>query len=1513
MKKSDLLRTSAPKAEGLYDPSFEHDACGVGFVCQINGQGSHEVIEHGLEVLRNLDHRGARGCDPCTGDGAGILVSMPDKFLRREMAKQNVHLPPVGNYAASTIFLPPNDKHRLQHEILLEKIVSDFDVEILGWRDVPVNSDCLGTISCACEPRIRQIFMGMRPSFFNKNDFERRLYLIRQRYENLAESLDLQGNDYSYITALSTNRMVYKGMLTTDQLYEYFPDLQDPDFESHLALVHSRFSTNTFPSWALAHPYRYLAHNGEINTLRGNRNWMRARAGGLRSKVFGDELNKMFPIFSESQSDSATFDSALQFLVVNGRPLHHAVLMLIPEAWENHEQMDEDLKAFYEYHACLMEPWDGPAAVAFSDGTSIGAVLDRNGLRPARYVETTDGLVVMASEVGALRIEPERVKRKWRLQPGKIFLVDTKAGRIVDDEEIKRALINQRPWRRWLEENTMTLEDLPPQKTAAAPTAEQLLSLQHAFGYTREDVRLLVTPMALQAKEAIGSMGNDAPLACLSDQSQLLYNYFKQLFAQVTNPPLDAIREELVTSLYSYLGSEGNLLDEVSENCQMLRLDCPVLNNDELERVRNNKVPHLQTRTISILFSADRGAEGLKEGLDRVREEAVKAVDQGMSNIILSDRGVNRENVAIPSLLACGAVHHHLIRQGTRSKVSVVMESGEAREVHHFCLLVGYGASAVNPYLAFETIADLYSQGTFETDKTLEELQRNYITAVNKGILKVASKMGISTVQSYRGAQIFEAIGLSRALVDEFFTNTTSRIDGVGLDVIGEECLMRHRRAYPPVNVQVPVLDSGGTYQWRQDGEFHSWNPDTIANLQHSSRTKSYELYQEFAKSVNDENKHLATLRGLMKFKKRSKPIPLEEVEPAKEIVKRFCTGAMSLGAISPEAHENLAKAMNFLGGKSNSGEGGEDPKRFVDERRSAIKQVASGRFGVTAEYLANADEIQIKMAQGAKPGEGGQLPGHKVNQMIAKVRYSTPGVGLISPPPHHDIYSIEDLAQLIHDLKNANPRARISVKLVSEVGVGTVAAGVSKAKADHILISGDGGGTGASPLTSIKHAGIPWELGLAETQQILVMNDLRSRVAIQVDGQMKTGRDVAIGALLGGEEFGFSTAPLIATGCIMMRVCHLNTCPVGVATQDETLRKKFKGTPDHVINYFFFVAEELREIMAEIGLRKVDDMIGRTDLLEFAPSMKHWKANGLDFSAILHRPKVAKSVHPRCTMKQDHGLDRALDNKLLQLAKPALENKRPVEDRIAIYNTNRTVGTILSGEIAKRYGNEGLPEDTIQFTFDGSAGQSFGAFLSRGVTFRLIGDSNDYLGKGLSGGRIIVHPPEKSRFEAEKNIIAGNVICYGATSGEVYLRGVVGERFCVRNSGVHAVVEGTGDHGCEYMTGGRVVVIGPTGRNFAAGMSGGIAYIHDPNDHFPELCNMGMVDLETPDHGEDEDTIRRMLENHVRYTGSPVAEGLLKNWKESFSHFIKVMPRDYRRVLDEMAKQAKQAEGAIS
>jgi glutamate synthase domain-containing protein 2/glutamate synthase domain-containing protein 1/glutamate synthase domain-containing protein 3 len=1523
---------STPRAQGLYLPEYDRDSCGFGFIAHIKNKPTHDIVDKALTMLENMEHRGACGCEADSGDGAGILVATPDKFFRREAKRLGFSLPKKGEYAVAMLFLPRVDlAARAECESKLKEVLNHYDMKVIGWRDVPVNDKACGPTPRSMMPVIRQAFVQPTEGFYNRADFNRRLYLIRQQVENWVEygPAKQASKDVFYVNLMSTNRMVYKGMLTAHQLRQFYPDLSDPDFESAFAMVHSRFSTNTFPSWRLAHPFRYLAHNGEINTLRGNRNWMRSRYGTLKSDAFGDELNKLFPILSDTASDSATLDNTLQFLSVNGRSLEHAVLMLIPEAWQNNHLMDAELKAFYEYHACMMEPWDGPAGVAFTDGTKIGAVLDRNGLRPARYYVTRDDLVIMASEAGVLPVPPSQIAKKWRLQPGRMLLIDLEKQKIIDDEKIKSALVDKRPWKKWVEENLVALEDLPESVGTgnSQPTTDpsSLLQMQHTFGYTTEDLKLLMYPMASTGQEAIGSMGTDTPLACLSDKPQLLFSYFKQLFAQVTNPPLDAIREELVTSLNTYLGRAGNLLAEEPENAKLIKLKQPILTSAEVAKLKSLDSDGMRGATLSTLFKVSEGEDGLKAALDALLASATDAVNNGATVLILSDRGVGMDLAPIPSLLACGAVHHHLIRQGIRTNTSLVIESGEPREAHHFCCLLGYGAGAVNPYLALETIADLHHDAFFPADLSLESAIKNYIKAANKAILKVASKMGISTVQSYRAAQIFEAIGLGRELIDNYFTSTASRIGGVGLEVIARESLMRHRRAFPPIAVQTEdMLDAGGQYQWRRDGEYHMWNPISVAKLQQAVRFErsvsgdptsrddrtpsmfredAWKAFKEYSKSIDDESRNRATIRGLLQFRFASEPIPLDEVEPASEIVKRFATGAMSFGSISKEAHETLAVAMNRIGGRSNSGEGGEDAIRFKRDadgswRRSAIKQVASGRFGVTSEYLVNADQLQIKIAQGAKPGEGGQLPGHKVDEYIAKVRHSTPGVGLISPPPHHDIYSIEDLAQLIHDLKNANPSADVSVKLVSEVGVGTIAAGVAKAKADHILISGDGGGTGASPLTSLKHCGLPWELGLAETQQVLVLNGLRGRVRIQSDGQMKTGRDVCIAAMLGAEEVGFSTGPLIAAGCVMMRVCHLNTCPVGIATQDPELRKKFTGTPEHVVNFMFMVAEEARRVMAQMGFRTFDEMVGRVDRLEFADVSEHWKARYLNLDAILFQPTPMPGDTIHRTMKQDHGLQFAMDLELIKLAGPALDAQTPVRAQMLIRNTNRTVGTMLSGEVAKRFGYAGLPDDTLHFKFTGSAGQSFGAFLSKGITLELEGESNDYLGKGLSGGRIVAYPPADAAFKPELNIIAGNVICYGAISGEIYLRGVVGERFCVRNSGANAVVEGVGDHGCEYMTGGRVVVLGPTGRNFAAGMSGGIAYVYDDLGQFEKLVNKEMVETGPLEDTDDEATIKRLLENHATFTGSTRAKDVLANWDRESRYFVKVMPTDYRKVV---------------
>ena len=1496
-----------PPKQGLYDPQFEKDSCGVGFVANMDGTRSNHIVRQALEVLTNLRHRGACGCDPESGDGAGITLQVPHEFLAEKCGEIGIELPGTGQYGVGMVFLPPNPEHRQFCEQVLERIIQEEGQRTLGWRDVPVDSSAIGSVAHEAEPVIRQVFIAKSP-FLDAHQFERKLYVIRRRATTTIEAAVMEDVGFFYIVSLSSRTLIYKGQLMAKQMATFFLDLNDTSIKSGLALVHSRFSTNTFPSWRLAHPFRYLAHNGEINTLRGNRNWMRARSATLASEVYGDDLKKLFPIVTETGSDSATLDNALEFLIQGGRSLPHAMMMLIPEAWSKNIGMDADKKGFYEYHACLMEPWDGPAAVAFTDGISIGAVLDRNGLRPARYLVTKNNLVVMASEVGVLDIPADEVLYKGRLQPGKLFLVDTEQGRIVDDSELKTSISRQKPYREWVEANKIDFASLPEPTSVPQSSRHALLQRQQLFGYTVEDLRILMAPMAKDGEEAIGSMGTDTPLAVLSNQSQLLYNYFKQLFAQVTNPPIDSIREEMVMSVESYIGSESNLLAETPEHCRMLKLECPILTDFELAKIREIAVGSFRAVTIPMTFPVGQGERGLEASLKGLCQKASEAVATGASILILSDRNADAEHAPMPSLLATSAVHHHLIREGTRTKAGLVVESGEAREVMHFALLIGYGAGAINPYLAFETMADMVHQDLFSGEVTVEKASKNYVKSINKALLKIIAKMGISTIQSYRGAQIFEAIGLNTPLVEQYFTGTPSRVEGIGIEVLARECLSRHHKAYPEERTSNPLLDVGGQYQWRREGEYHLFNPETVAKLQVAVRQDSFKTFREYSALINNQSKNLCTLRGLLKFKKGN-PIPIDEVEPAKEIVKRFATGAMSFGSISKEAHENLAIAMNRIGGKSNTGEGGEDPGRYQrdengDWRRSAIKQVASARFGVTTEYLVNADDLQIKMAQGAKPGEGGQLPGHKVDKFIAKVRHSTPGVGLISPPPHHDIYSIEDLAQLIYDLKNANSQARISVKLVAEVGVGTVAAGVAKAHADVVLISGHDGGTGASPLTSIKHAGIPWELGLAETQQVLVMNDLRGRIVVQTDGQLKTGRDVAIAALLGAEEFGFSTAPLVASGCIMMRKCHLNTCPVGVATQDPVLRKKFTGKPEHVINFFFYIAEELREIMAELGFRTLPDMVGHSELLDMQEAIDHWKARGLDLSSILYKPDVPKRIATHCVTTQDHGLEKVLDVQLIEECRGAIGHQAPIELNLPISNTDRTVGAMLSGEIARRYGNAGLPEDTIRIKFRGSAGQSFGAFLAKGVTLTLEGDANDYVGKGLSGGRLVIYPPENATFVPEDNIIIGNTVLYGATAGEAYFRGVAGERFAVRNSGAHAVVEGVGDHGCEYMTGGVAVVLGKTGRNFAAGMSGGIAFVLDEEGVFPALCNRSMVDLEPVVKPHDVDLLQALIENHRRLTDSAPAQYVLENWDTLLPKFVKVMPIDYRRVLEEMERE---------
>ncbi|HYB91493.1 MAG TPA: glutamate synthase large subunit [Candidatus Binataceae bacterium] len=1495
-----------PRPQALYDPAHEHDACGVGFVVNIKGERSHDILVKGIEVLNNLTHRGACGCDPTTGDGAGVLIQIPHEFFKREAHSRGFDLPAPGEYGVGQVFLPLDPDKRAACEAVFERIVKEEGQRILGWRTVPTVESACGTIARRALPAIRQVFVGRGAGIADAEALERKLYVIRKRAFNEAEKLGLRDPELFYFCSLSASTVVYKGQLISHQIPKFYPDLLDPLIISALAMVHQRFSTNTFPSWDRAHPFRFLCHNGEINTLRGNENWMWARQMQFASPLFGDDIKKLAPIIEPTQSDSGKFDNCLELLMRTGRSLPHAVMMMIPEAWQNDEQMAPQKRAFYQFHSCMMEPWDGPASIAFTDGVRIGAVLDRNGLRPSRYLVTKDGLVVMASETGVLDIQPETIEYKGRLQPGRMFLVDTSLGRIVQDEEIKQGMAARQPYRQWLHQTLVSLDELPSPPSAPPVSGFEgnaLLTQQQAFGYTAEDLKMILPPMAVNGQEPVGSMGTDTPLAVLSDRAPLLFNYFKQLFAQVTNPPIDPIREELVTSAETTIGAEQNLFEESPLHCRQLRLTRPILTNEELEKIKRLASPGLRTITLPTLYRVGDGEAGLRGALDELCRRASEAIDAGYTIIVLSDRGVDREYAPIPSALATGAVHHHLIREGTRTRVGLVVESGEPREAMHFCLLMGYGAGAINPYLAFATLARMIEDGRLK-DVDEETAIGNFIKAVTKSLIKVASKMGISTLQSYRGAQIFEAIGLSKEVVDKYFTWTASRVGGIGLDAIARETAARHTLA---INAQANLdgeLDIGGQYQWRRRGEYHMYNPNSIAKLQHSVRSGNYRVFKEYTRLIDDQSRSLATLRSLLKFKSVRPPVPIEEVEPASSIVKRFKTGAMSFGSISKEAHETLAIAMNRIGGKSNTGEGGEDPARFApdpngDWRRSAIKQVASGRFGVTSHYLVNADELQIKMAQGAKPGEGGQLPGHKVDEVIAKIRYSTPGVGLISPPPHHDIYSIEDLAQLIHDLKNSNDRARISVKLVAEVGVGTIAAGVAKAKADVVLISGYDGGTGASPLQSIKHAGIPWELGLAETQQILVMNGLRGRIRVETDGQLKTGRDVAIAALLGADEFGFASAALVASGCIMMRVCHLNTCPVGIATQDPELRKRFQGKPEHVVNFMMFIADELREYMAQLGFRTVDDMIGHVECLDANEAIQHWKARKVDLSAILASSGAGPGEPLHCVESQDHGLDQALDNQLIRLAREALEHRKPVEIHLPIRNGNRTVGTMLSAEVSRRYGGEGLPPYTIQIHLKGSAGQSFGSWLAPGVAMYLEGDANDYFGKGLSGGFIAVRPPQEATFKAEENILIGNVALYGATGGEAFVRGVAGERFAVRNSGAHAVVEGVGDHGCEYMTRGLVVVLGRTGRNFAAGMSGGVAYVLDEDGSFNAKCNTGMVELGPVKDADDLKQLHSLIVRHRQYTASTVAERILKDWDRYAAKFVKVLPTEYRMVLE--------------
>ncbi|CCI01505.1 glutamate synthase large subunit [Microcystis aeruginosa] len=1490
-----MNNNQTPRKQGLYDPRFEHDACGVGFIVHKTGKKSHDIVEQALTILLNLDHRGACGAEKNTGDGAGILCQIPDLFFRKVTSNLGFTLPAAGQYGVGMLYTAPDAEIRGKSRQEFEKIAAEEGLKVLGWRDVPTDNSSLGNSARSTEPFIEQVFIERDANLSDDLAFERKLYVIRKRSHLSRQSF----NRYWYPCSISSRTIVYKGQLMPVQVGDYFPDLHDPDFQSALGLVHSRFSTNTFPSWERAHPYRYIAHNGEINTLRGNINWMHARQSMFASPLFGEDIKKIQPVINIEGSDSLIFDNALELMVLSGRSLPHAVMMMIPEPWAAHESMSDEKKAFYEYHSCLMEPWDGPASIAFTDGTMMGAVLDRNGLRPSRYYVTKDDLVIMASEAGVLPIEPERVAFKGRLQPGRMFLVDMKEGRIVADEEIKEAIAKAHPYRQWLTENLVNLDDLPAVETAPPETAVSLIQQQTAFGYTFEELRLLLAPMGRDGVEAVGSMGSDTPLAVLSDRPKLLYDYFQQLFAQVTNPPIDSIREEIITSPITTIGAERNLLDPQPESCHLIKLNSPILTNAQLARLQGNS--EFNTVTIPILFDPTSGVEGMRSTIEAICQEVDEAILAGASIIILSDRGIDKNHAPIPSLLAVAGLHHHLIRQGTRTRVGLVLESGEPREVHHYALLLGYGCGAINPYLAFATLGSMIEEGLL-VGVDHQTACKNYIKAATKGVIKVASKIGISTLQSYRGAQIFEAIGLNRSVVDRYFTWTASRIEGADLEIIAKESLLRHGHAFPDRDVNVHTLDIGGEYQWRKDGEAHLFSPETIHTLQQAVKLGKYDLFKKYSQLVNQQNQKFFTLRGLLTFRNRES-IPIEEVEPIEAIMKRFKTGAMSYGSISKEAHESLAIAMNRIGGKSNTGEGGEDSERYTwtnergDSKNSAIKQVASGRFGVTSLYLSQARELQIKMAQGAKPGEGGQLPGKKVYPWIAKVRHSTPGVGLISPPPHHDIYSIEDLAELIHDLKNANRAARVSVKLVSEVGVGTIAAGVAKAHADVVLISGFDGGTGASPQTSIKHAGLPWELGLAETHQTLVLNNLRSRIAVETDGQMKTGRDVVVATLLGAEEFGFSTAPLVTLGCIMMRVCHLNTCPAGVATQDPLLRQNFIGDPEYTVNFMKFIAQEVREIMAELGFRTLNEMVGRTDVLEPKQAVEHWKAKGIDLTPILYQPEVAPEVGRYCQIPQDHGLDKSLDiTVLLDLCKDAIEKGEKVKATLPIKNINRVVGTILGNEITKRHW-EGLPEDTVHLHFQGSAGQSFGAFVPKGVTLELEGDANDYVGKGLSGGKIIVYPPKGSTFVAEENIIIGNVALYGATSGEVYISGVAGERFCVRNSGVNTVVEAVGDHACEYMTGGKVVVLGPTGRNFAAGMSGGVAYVLDESGDFATRCNTQMVALEALE-GEEIDDLRELIQRHADYTHSQKAALVLANWSEMLPKFVKVMPKDYKRML---------------
>ncbi len=1511
-----------PEKQGLYDPELEKDSCGVGFVAHVKGIASHQIVVDADTILKNMDHRGACGCEENTGDGAGILVGIPDKFLRR-VARESfgAELPAKGLYSVGNIFFPKDRAERDFCRRQFNHLIAAEGQTLIGWRDVPQNTDAadIGPTARLAEPWIEQVFIAAAPGI-SSEEFERKLYAIRKQASHaLRGNADLEQASLFYVCSLSTKTLIYKGMLTPAQVVPYYSDLSDPDFETHLAMVHSRFSTNTFPSWDRAQPLRFMSHNGEINTLRGNINWMHAREGMARSELFGEEIKKLFPVVEPMCSDSGTFDNVLEFLLMTGRTLQEAIMMMVPEAWQKHDTMSQEKRAFYEYFSCMMEPWDGPASIVFTDGHYIGATLDRNGLRPSRYYLTTDDRVIMASEVGVLPVDPGLVKEKGRLQPGRMFLIDFDQGRLIPDDELKNSFAAKRPYQQWLQQGRITLDEIPKAPEWHGFNPKTLLPRMQAFGYTIETMHFMLVPMIESQVDPIGSMGNDSALACLSDKPRLIYDYFKQLFAQVTNPAIDSIREDVIMSLECYVGPERNLLEVSPEHCHRLLIPHPILTNEELEAIKHMSNRGWKTKTIDITFDRKEGKSGLVSTLDRICAEAEKAIDEGYTMVVLSDRQITKERVAVSSLLAVGAVHQHLVRVAKRTAIGIVAETGEAREVHHHCLLIGFGADAINPYLAFEALWQASRDGML-AEKDDEKIVLLYRKAVAKGMLKVMAKMGISTLASYKGAQIFEALGLQDEVIDRCFKGTASRIQGCSWDVLAEETMRRHSLGFPMNQTDAwSMLSNAGEFHWRAEGERHGWDPAAIADIQVAARNGDKNAYRRFADHINRDARMRYALRGLLEFQPARDPVPLDQVQPAKEIVKRFCTGAMSLGSISAEAHETLAIAMNRLGGKSNTGEGGEDPVRFKtlpngDSKRSAIKQVASGRFGVTIEYLTNADELQIKISQGAKPGEGGELPGRKVDKYIARIRYSTPGVGLISPPPHHDIYSIEDLAQLIYDLKNANPSARVSVKLVSEVGVGVVASGVAKAHADHILISGDTGGTGASPLTSIKHAGLPWELGIAETHQTLVLNNLRSRVTLQTDGGLKTGRDVVIAALLGAEEFGFATAPLITLGCIMMRKCHLNTCPVGIATQDPELRAKFAGKPEHVVNYLFMVAEDAREIMASLGFRTIDEMVGRSDCLKVDRAIAHWKSDGLDLTPIL-RP--AKGPNPdtvmHCTIPQDHELEESLDlRELVPRCQKTLETRQPIRIDLPIINTNRTVGTILSHNVAKRYGQEGLPAETIHIRFTGSAGQSFGAFLAHGITLELEGDANDYVGKGLSGGRLIIYPDHRSAFKPEENIIIGNVCLYGATMGELFVRGQAAERFAVRNSGCSAVIEGVGDHGCEYMTGGRVVILGKTGRNFAAGMSGGVAYVVDDIDSLRIRTNLGTVELESLADEEDIQEVYELVRKHAEFTGSTVAKDLLADWPTSIGRFVKVMPTDYKRVLMEN-KQAAQAPPAMA